>query len=180
MDMDFEAFRAEFYPPPMLTPIKRLAPCLLALVLVACDQQRIAELEEGVATEADVRARFGVPQQVWDGPGGERVLEYDRQPSGHQNYMIAIGPDGRMTALRQVLNPRTFAQVQPGMPMEQVRRLLGQPMKTTPYALKNEIAWDWRYLEPPNTSMVFTVWFDPSYHVLRTSTASDPEAMGNR
>jgi hypothetical protein len=164
----------------MLTLIKTMAPCLLALALLACDQQRIAQLEEGVSTEADVRARFGAPENVWDGANGERVLEYNRQPSGHQNYMIAIGPDGRMTALRQVLNPRTFAQVQPGMSMEQVRRLLGKPMKTTPYALKNEIAWDWRYLEPPNTSMVFTVWFDPTYHVLRTSTAPDPEATENR
>ena len=36
------------------------------LGLVACDAQRIAELEEGVATEADVRARFGEPEKVWE------------------------------------------------------------------------------------------------------------------
>ena len=34
--------------------------------LMGCDPQRIAELEEGVATEADVRARFGEPEKVWD------------------------------------------------------------------------------------------------------------------
>jgi outer membrane protein assembly factor BamE (lipoprotein component of BamABCDE complex) len=148
--------------------------------LVACDPQRIERLEEGVSSEADVRALFGAPDNIWDGPGGERVFEYDRQPSGHKNYMISIGRDGRMTALRQVLHPANFERVQPGMMGEDVRRLLGQPMKKTPYALKNEIAWDWRYMQPPNTSMVFTVWFSPDLRVLRTSSAPDPEAPENR
>jgi len=156
--------------------LKRLAVSLLLLALAACDPQRIGELEEGVATEADVRARFGDPERIWGSAAGERVLEYNRQPSGHQNYMITIGRDGRMTALRQVLNPRTFAQVQPGMAVEEVRRLLGKPMKVTPYALKQETAWDWRYLEPPNASMVFTAWVGPDQRVLRTTTSPDPEA----
>ncbi len=61
---------------------------LLGLAVAGCDPQRISELEEGVSTEADVRARFGAPEAVWDGPGGARVFEYNRNPSGHQNYMI--------------------------------------------------------------------------------------------
>jgi hypothetical protein len=150
------------------------------VLLAACDPQRIAELEEGVATEADVRARFGEPEKVWDGPGGARILEYDRQPAGQKNYMITIEADGRMSALRQVLNPTNFARIQPGMMMEDVRKMLGKPAKTTPYALKNEVAWDWRYLEPPNTAMVFTVWFNPDYRVLRTSSTPDPQAPENR
>ena len=141
--------------------------------------QRIRELEEGVSTEADVRAKFGAPENIWDGPGGERIFEYNRQPAGMKNYMISIGPDGKMTALRQVLHPANFAKVQPGMMMEDVRKMLGKPMKQTPYPLKNEIAWDWRYLEPPNTSMVFTVWFSPDYRVLRTSTTLDPDPAIN-
>ncbi|HWI82844.1 outer membrane protein assembly factor BamE domain-containing protein [Ramlibacter sp.] len=164
----------------LIKKLGRAALMLALTVLAACDPQRVRELEEGVSTEADVRQRFGAPENIWDGAGGERIFEYNRQPSGHQNFMIGIGPDGKMTSLRQVLNPRTFAQVQPGMAMEEVRRLLGKPMKKTPYALKNEIAWDWRYLEPPNTSMVFTVWFNPDYRVLRTSSAPDPEALEHR
>ncbi|MDB5881705.1 MAG: hypothetical protein JWP43_1583 [Ramlibacter sp.] len=149
------------------------------LSLLGCDPQRISELEEGVATEADVRAKFGAPENIWDGPGGERIFEYNRQPAGQKNYMISIGPDGKMTALRQVLTPANFAKVQPGMMMEDVRKLLGKPMKRTPYPLKSEVAWDWRYLEPPNTSMIFTVWFSPDYRVLRTSTMLDPDPAEN-
>ena len=152
-----------------------------AVVLLAgCDPQRISELEEGVATEADVRARFGEPEKIWDGPGGARILEYNRQPAGQKNYMVTIGADGRMSALRQVLNSANFARVQPGMMMEDVRRTLGKPAKTITYSLKNETAWDWRYLEPPNTAMVFSVWFNPDYRVLRTSMTPDPQAQENR
>lgn len=164
----------------MISRLRLLAGLLAMVALAGCDPQRINELEEGVSTEADVRARFGAPENVWDGPGGERVFEYNRQPSGHKNYMISIAPDGRMTALRQVLDPNYFAKVQPGMMMEDVRKLLGKPMKQTPYPLKSEVAWDWRYMAPPNTSMVFTVWFNPDYRVLRTSSAPDAQAPGNR
>ena len=155
----------------------RLVSAMLAALatLAGCDQQRIAKLEEGVSTEEDVRARFGRPENVWDEPDGSRTLEYNRNPSGRQNYMVTIGLDGKMSALRQVLTPATFAKVEPGLPMERVRRMLGKPAKKTPYALRGEEAWDWRYLEPPSTPMVFTVWFDRDLQVVRTSTARDAE-----
>lgn len=153
---------------------------LLGFLLAGCDPQRISELEEGVSTEADVRARFGEPENVWEAPGGGRTFEYNRQPSGHKNYMITIGPDGKMSALRQVLTPENFAKIQPGMMMEDVRRRLGKPAKIAPYELKREIHYDWRYMEPPNTSMVFTVVFNPDYKVLRTASANDPDASDNR
>ena len=94
--------------------------------------------------------------------------------------MITIGADGKMSALRQVLNPDNFARIGPGMKMEDVRRLLGKPMKQTTYQLKNEAAWDWRYMQPPSSSMVFTVWFDSDYKVLRSASAPDPEALENK
>src|SRR3982750_864916 len=133
-----------------------VAACFAAVwMLSACDNQAIRELEEGVSTEADVRARFGQPENVWDVPGG-RVLEFNRQPQGQKNYMITIGADGKMSALRQVLTPENFARVQPGMAMEDLRKLLGKPAKVTPYRLKNETEWEWRWLQPPNSPVVFT------------------------
>lgn len=150
---------------------------LALLALGGCDPQRISELEEGVSTEADVRARFGEPEKVWDAIDGGRVFEYNRQPAGHQNYMVTIGADGRMAALRQVLTPANFARVQPGMPMEQVRQMLGKPMRITPYALKRETHYDWRYLDGPNTSdaKVFTAVFDADFRVVTTGSVIDPD-----
>ena len=154
--------------------------------LVGCDPQRIAELEEGVATEADVRARFGEPEKIWDAadmattplPGaaglpGSKTFEYNRQPAGNVNYMITIGPDGKMSALRQVLAPQNFAKVLPGMPMETVRKMLGKPMKVTPFAASQTTHYDWRYLNPPNSVMIFTVVFDQNLSVLSTGSVEE-------
>ena len=149
--------------------------------LWGCDTQRIAELEEGVATEADVRAKFGEPEKVWDTPPGApvqgRIFEYNRQPMGHQNYMITIGPDGKMAALRQVLTPENFAKIMPGAMMEDVRKMLGKPMKITPYELKKQTHYDWRYRDGPNTSdsKVFTVVFSSDLRVVSTGSIRDPD-----
>lgn len=152
--------------------------CLLlgAVLLAACDQRAINELEEGVSTDADVREKFGAPEAVWDGPDGAQIYEYNRQPEGYQNYQITIGPDGKMAALRQVLNPRTFAEIQPGMAMEDVRKLLGKPMKVTEYALKKEVHYDWRWRDGPNESdsQLFTVIFSPDLRVISTGSVRDP------
>jgi outer membrane protein assembly factor BamE (lipoprotein component of BamABCDE complex) len=154
----------------------------LTFGLAACDQQAISELEEGVSTEADVRQRFGAPEAVWDGPDGSQIYEYNRQPAGYQNYQITIGPDGKMAALRQVLTPRNFALIQPGMTMEEVRRMLGKPMKITTFDLKKETHYDWRYQDGPNDSdsKVFTVIFTPDLRVISTMSVRDPDLDRNR
>jgi hypothetical protein len=150
------------------------------LTLAGCDQQRIIELEEGVATEADVRTKFGEPEKIWEGANGARIFEYNRQPAGHRNYMITIGTDGKMAALRQVLTPANFALVQPGMMMEEVRKMLGKPMRVVPYELKKETYYNWRYLaDQNNTSMVFSAVMDSNLKVIRTETMLDPEDPKN-
>ena len=142
------------------------------LVFAGCDNQAISELEEGVSTEADVVARFGQPENVWDAPDG-RVFEYNRQPQGQKNYMITIGLDGKMRALRQVLSPENFARVQPGMSMEALRKMLGKPAKVTPYPLKRETEWEWRWVQPPNSPMVFTAVMNDDQRVLRSGSSPD-------
>ena len=154
-----------------LTKLALTAAAVAASVfLVGCDQQRIKELEEFVSTEQDVRERFGQPNQIWDEADGAHTLEYTRQPQGAQNYMITIGPDGKMTALRQVLAPDYFAKVQPGMDQQQIRRLLGQPAKRMSYPLKNQAEWDWNCIDPPNTQKLFTVVFDAQGKVVRSGS----------
>ena len=152
------------------------------LALGACDNQRIVELEKGVSSEADVRARFGEPEKIWDAPDGGRTLEYNRQPAGHVNYMITIGTDGKMSSLRQVLNKENFAKVQPGMMMEDVRKMLGKPMKVTPFEQLRETHYDWRYLDGVNVadSKIFTVVFNPDLRVVSTGSMRDPAQDPNK
>lgn len=151
----------------------------VAAALAACDERRIEKLEEGISTEADVLAEFGPPDAVWPEPDGGRTLEYPRQPAGHKNYFITIGPDGRMTALRQVLTPHVFDQVTPGLREAQVRRMLGRPAKVTTYDLSRQTHWDWNWIDPPNRERVFTVVFDAQGVVLRTMNA-EPMRDGRR
>ncbi len=142
------------------------------LSLAACDPQRIEQLEEGVATEADVRRQFGEPAAVYPEADGGRTLEYPRQPEGQRNYMITIGADGRMSALRQVLKQADFDKVTAGLDKAQVRRLLGRPARTQTFELKQEEVWDWRYQEGQE-SRVFSVVFDRDGRVLRSQSQLD-------
>ncbi len=170
------------FPFPQSRALSRMVIAMLAgLLLAACDPQAINELEEGVSTEADVRQRFGAPEAVWDGPDGAQIYEYNRQPAGHVNYMITVGADGKMSALRQVLTPQNFARIQPGMPMEDVRRQLGKPMKISTYELKRQTHYDWRYQDGPNTSdaKIFTVVFDSDFKVVSTGSVSDTSLERN-
>jgi hypothetical protein len=150
------------------------AGAVVAFALAGCDPQRIAQLEEGVATEADVRAQFGEPEAVWEEPGGIRVFEYNRQPEGHKNYHISIGPDGKMSALRQLLTPENFAKVQPGMPMETVRKMLGKPAEVKPYALSQETHMSWRFMEAgTHHSKMFSAVLNKDLKVVRTEMGVD-------
>ena len=154
-----------------------LAGLAMALAVVACDVQKIAELEVGVTTEADVRARWGEPAAVYTEDDGSKTLEYPRQPAGQVNYMLAIGPDGKLVAMRQVLKPTNFAKIEPGWDKAQVRRLLGTPAKTQRYDLKQEEVWDWRFADGQEIK-IFSVTFDGDGQVITTGTTLDPKESG--
>lgn len=141
-------------------------------LLVGCDSQRIAQLEVGVSTEADVRAQWGDPAAVHAQPDGSKTLEYPRQPEGRVNYMITLGPDGRLRLIDQVLREEVFAQLTPGLDQGQVRRLLGRPATTQFFVLKNEELWEWRYLNGQE-SRVFQASFDPDGRLLYTASQLD-------
>jgi 2-polyprenyl-6-methoxyphenol hydroxylase-like FAD-dependent oxidoreductase len=149
----------------------------LLSLLLGCDPQRVAKLEEGVATEADVKAQFGEPPVTYNEADGGRTFEYSRQPEGQVAYMITIGADGKMSALRQVLKPAEFAKVTPGLDKAAVRRLLGKPAKTAKFELKpDEEHWDWRWLDG-QVAKFFSVTFDRDGKVVSTAVTDDLRAQ---
>ncbi len=150
----------------------------LLAALAGCDMKRLSELQVGTSTEADVRKSFGEPERIWDEPGGARTFEYNRQPAGSVNYMITIGPDGRLAALRQVLTPAEFAQIVPGMTVDEVRRRLGKPMKVMSYTLKGETEWDWRWNDGGTQPMIFTAVFGGDGRVLRSGSVVEIRQEG--
>lgn len=150
------------------------AALMLVSLLAGCDPVRVAKLEEGVSTEREVRAQFGEPVTITERPDGSRVFDYPRQPEGWTNYRITLGPDGKMTALRQLLHADNLARVQPGLDQRAVRDLLGRPATQQRWDLKAEEEWAWRFRPDGNRSQLFSVFFDREGRVLRTSVADDP------
>lgn len=144
----------------------------LALVLAACDVQRIQEMEVGVSSEADVRSKWGAPAAVYDNTDGSRTLEYPRQPMGQVNYMMEIGADGKLKAMRQVLKAEQFAKVTPGLDKAQVRRLIGKPANMQTFELKKEEVWEWRWLDNV-VPKLFLVTFAADGKVASTSVSDD-------
>lgn len=160
--------------------VKRLvrSGALLALgaqlvLLVGCDPQRIEKLEEGVSTEVEVRKQFGDPVTITVEPDGSKTMDYPRQPEGWTNYVIKIGPDGKMSSLRQLLNKDNFARVQPGLGQQEVRNLLGRPAKQQRFDLKKEEVWDWRFKNGQESKM-FSVTFSSEGKVTATGVGDDP------
>ncbi len=145
---------------------------LLAL-LGGCDEHRAARLEEGFSTEADVRREYGEPAQIVERADGSKRLEYPRQPEGWTNLRIEIGPDGKMSALRQLLTPANIAQVQPGQDEAAVRDRLGRPAKVWQFPTRpGEAVWDWRF-EEGQVKKVFSVTFGPDHRVTSTAVTED-------
>ena len=164
-----------------MRPLCRAIGVIAALLMCAgCDPQKVAQLEEGVSTEQDVRARFGVPERIWIEPNGDRTFEYPRQPAGQANYMISIGPDGKMSSLRQVLHPNYFAKVTAGLTKEEVRRMLGKPAKVQTYQQKGEEVWDWRFADGTTGVKVFSVTFDLAGAVRATAVGLDSNGPDQR
>jgi hypothetical protein len=158
----------------------RIGAWMLGIVLAAagCDVQRMQEMEVGVSTESDVRAKWGEAAALYDNADGSRSLEYPRQPSGQVNYMIEIGADGKLKAIRQVLKPDQFAKVTPGLDKAQVRRLIGKPAAMQSFEAKREEVWDWRWLDN-NAAKLFSVTFSTADgKVAATAVTDDTAASG--
>ena len=148
----------------------------LALALSGCDAQRESRLQPGQATEQEVLREFGTPVTIRVQPDGLRRLEFSAQPEGSTNHVATIGTDGRLVQLRQLLQPESFAQIRPGMTVEQVREQLGPPALKEAYALKKEEVWDWRWQDGP-TRRIFRVSFDFDGRVLSAAAMDDPRDL---
>lgn len=150
----------------------------VAAALPACDAINVQELKPGISTAAEVRARMGEPTREFRNPDGSVTLEFSRQPSGVDCYMVTLGPDQVMTKIEQVLTEANLAKVVAGMDRDEVRRLLGAPGSKTTYQNSQEEVWDWRVAGTINSEEAhFHAHFDPATGLVkRTSRRIEPRA----
>jgi hypothetical protein len=139
--------------------------------LFGCDVG-METLKPGVSTRDDVMRVMGRPANEWPAADGSTVIEFSRQPEGVQNYMIALGPDGRLKEIRQVLNDESFGRICNGMTKDEIVRLIGTPGSRMTFPLKKEEVWSWRYSPQPGNKFDFNVHFDLDGRVVNTSRVS--------
>jgi outer membrane protein assembly factor BamE (lipoprotein component of BamABCDE complex) len=137
---------------------------------------RLAQLKAGQSTEQDIVRLFGAPAAVRSSPEG-RGLVYPLGPEGAHTLLLKLGPDGRYQGREDLLTRANFSRVAAGMAREEVAALLGPPGRTQAYALKQQTAWEWRFLDGMETRM-FVVMFDADGRVVGSAIEEDPRRQG--
>ena len=153
----------------MIAELRSVAALLaLAVLPAACANFSAISPEDSAQT---VEARVGAPGTVWKNADGSEVWEYPLGPAGVQTFMIDIGPDRTVRAVRQVLREEYFSKVVAGMSRDEVRRLLGRPKEVWYFPARDEEAWTWRYLEV--NYRFFNVLFDHTSGAVRSTLRLD-------
>jgi hypothetical protein len=157
------------------------AAALIALAFVAAGCANFSALSPGDSA-LTVEARVGAPGTVWKNADGSEVWEYPLGPSGVQTFMIDVGADRTVQAVRQVLREEYFSKVVPGMSRDEVRRLLGRPKEVWYFPGRDEEVLTWRYLEV--NYRFFNVLFDRTSGTVRSTLRLDevflPGGRGRR
>ena len=160
--------------------MKIIAAAFAALLLASCASYDGRGLHPGVSSEADVRGLMGPPAlELATNDGGKR-LAYPRGPLGTQTFMADIGRDGKLEAVRQVLNDDTFNGIRPGLTRDDVLLRLGPPGDTMHFALSNNTAWDYRYKDTWGYLAILSVTFNAEGIVVSKITRRLQERNSNR
>lgn len=102
---------------------RALSALALGILATGC---AVPSVQPGASRE-EVVSRLGTPSRVVALAAGTR-LQYSRQPAGQSAVMVDLDATGRVTSVREMLNPAGFATVLVGQASrEDTERALGQP-----------------------------------------------------
>lgn len=149
---------------------------VLLLLLVGCAAYDGRGLRPGESRGEDVIALMGEPAMRWKDADGAQQLAYPRGPAGFHTFMVRLAADGRLVSKENVLDQAHLARIRPGMGKEDVLRTLGPPDErlSAYFPARDELAWDWRFIEGFASPMRMIVLFDASAGTVR-STMIQPE-----
>jgi len=137
----------------------RAAAIAFLLAAAGCASYDGRNLQAGIP-EADVKATMGAPAMEVPAEGGGKRLVYPKGPLGTQTFMADVGPDGRLTAVRNVLTDDVFDRMQPGITEKDVLRMIGPPNQTMEFPRSNTHAWEYRYMDTWGYLSEFSTTFD--------------------
>ena len=131
-----------------------------ALAAAGCASYDGYNLKPGTSHEDEARRTMGAPAVEFASADGSRTLAYPRGPLGLQTFMVDVGPDRTVKAVRQVLGDDVFNRIRPGMTQDEVLRLIGPPGDEMEFPRMQQVSWEWRYKDTWNYIAIFSVNFD--------------------
>ena len=114
----------------------RLVAALISAAAVIAGCAGVAQLAPN-ASQADVRAAWGVPTLQAKTANGERWT-YSTAPMGRQVWLLDFAVDGRLTSRVQGLTIERIAQVQNGQTRAEVEALLGPSYWSLRYPFRQD------------------------------------------
>lgn len=149
---------------------------ILLLLMAGCASYDGRGLRPGESRGEDAVALMGAPALRWQDADGAQQFAYPRGPAGFHTFMVHLAPDGRLRLIENVLDQAHLARVRPGMGKDDVLRTLGPPDErlSAYFPARDELAWDWRFIEGFASPMRMIVLFDATSGTVR-STMIQPE-----
>jgi outer membrane protein assembly factor BamE (lipoprotein component of BamABCDE complex) len=138
----------------------KIAPWFAAMALAGCVSFSGATLAPGTP-EAQVRATMGAPAMEMRDPDGTRLLYYPRGPLGNQTYVAAIGPEGNLREIENVLTDGRFNGIRAGLTEQQVLRMIGPPREKGYFSNLQQTAWDYKFQDSWGYDSILSVMVNP-------------------
>ena len=158
----------------MFKPIFSFISVALLTLAAGCAVQSV---QPGVSRD-EVVSRYGTPSRVVALAAGTR-LQYSGQPAGQSAVMVDLDAAGRVTSVREVLNPAGFAAVVVGKSTrEDTERALGRPASVDRVGSWSGDILTYRWREQ-DRDMLYWVYLDASQVVQRTAQAAEIPIRAN-
>ncbi len=150
--------------------------CALALAaslfLAGCAHPDLIALQ---TPEAELVRQLGEPDARVPLPDGATRFVYSMQPMSQQVWWIIVDAGGKVIAKENILDREHFALIKPGVSTESdVYAILGGCAQKYEFALKNEHAWMYRFLDDGFFYMACWVQFDANGVVTEVGYTTDP------
>lgn len=95
-------------------------------------------------SRVELIAQMGLPERVRPLDGGS-LLEFPGGPYGKQTWFVYLDASGKVLRSEQVLTEKNFNRIEPGMPREEVRNILGRPGEVQMLGRARGVVWSYRY-----------------------------------
>ena len=128
----------------------------ISLQIAACAHP----IQPGISTEADVLSFFGPPVDTRLLDDGSTEWDYPRGPLGRETWRVSISKAGQVQSVEQILDPKYFSRMKPGITRDEVHAVLGRHAQTTVFNNLGEEVWSWRYTEPGGARYFFNAHLD--------------------